>query len=240
MAQALHRFDMRLRLGSIRDTSASKRQAEAEAAVRKHTPTSPTAKTETESKAEEAANAKAKAAAEEAAKPRHYRIRPLSESKAIESGANFISETFLFLVAGGLIVYESWRSRRKESTRREGVEGRLAELEQSEKTAIEGLVALEKELLALKVKNGEASKSAPRILPRKVWEAEPEAEEHEVEESWWSRVMSYFPGQSQSPSPPVPATQPTQTTDSHPAPNLAAGRETSPAGNIQPTEPKRS
>ncbi|KAJ5114423.1 hypothetical protein NUU61_000182 [Penicillium alfredii] len=193
MAQALHRFDMRLRLGSLRDTAASQRQAAAEAEARKHKPTSPTVKTESASKAEEAANAKAKAAAEEASKPHKYRIRPLSESKAIESGANFISESFLFLVAGGLIVYESWRSRRKESTRREGVEGRLVELEQSEKTARESLVALEKELLQLRAKQGEQPKSTKRILPRQIWEDEPELQVQQVqEEGWVSRIASYF------------------------------------------------
>ena len=97
MAQALHRFDMRLRLGTVRDSTATQRQAAAEAEVKKHIPASPTVKTEAAAKAEESALAKAKTAAEEAAKPRHYRIRPLSESKAIESGANFISESFLFM-----------------------------------------------------------------------------------------------------------------------------------------------
>lgn len=106
MAQALHRFDMRLRLGSIRDTAASQKQAAAEAEARKHKPTVPTVKSASETKAAQEAEANAKAAAEEAAKPHHYRIRPLSESKAIESGANFISESFLFLVAGGLILFE--------------------------------------------------------------------------------------------------------------------------------------
>ncbi|KAJ5475216.1 hypothetical protein N7539_008282 [Penicillium diatomitis] len=192
MAQALHRFDMRLRLGNIRDTSAVRKQVQAEAEFKKHIPTSPTVKTEAATKAEEEAQAKAKAAAEEAAKPAHYRIRPLSESKAIESGANFISESFLFLVAGGLIVFESWRSRRKESTRREGVEDRLTELEQSERVAKEALVALEKELLSLKMKHGEVSK-ATHILPREVWEVVPEADEPVVSEAWWTRIVSLNP-----------------------------------------------
>lgn len=205
MAQALHKFDMRLRLGSIRDTTASQRQAAAEAAAKKHIPTSPTAKTEAETKAEEHALAKAKAAAEEAAKPHNYRIRPLTESKAIESGANFISESFLFLVAGGLIVFESWRSRRKESTRREGVEERLAELEQSEKTTKEALVALEKELLVLRA---EKSKSTHRILPRAIWEQVPELEEPATSQTWWSSVTSYF-SFSQESKTPEPTPQPT-------------------------------
>lgn len=57
------------------------------------------------------------------------RIRPLSEAKAIDTGANFISETFLFLVGGSLILFESWRSRRKENIRREDVAERLEKLE---------------------------------------------------------------------------------------------------------------
>ncbi|PYH90602.1 hypothetical protein BO71DRAFT_402073 [Aspergillus ellipticus CBS 707.79] len=194
MAQGLHQVDMRLRLGSIRDTAASQRRAAADAAVRKLKPASPTAKTEAEAKAEEAAIAKAKEAAEEAAKPAPKpHIRPLSESKAIESGATFISETFLFLVAGGLIVFESWRSRRKETTRREDVEARLAELEQSERAAREALLALEKELLQQKAKHGGLPKSSPRILPRAVWDVEPHEVKAPEEPGLLTWIASYLP-----------------------------------------------
>ncbi|KAE8384235.1 optic atrophy 3 protein-domain-containing protein [Aspergillus alliaceus] len=193
MAQALHRFDMRLRLGAVRDNAAAERRAAAEAAVRKHKPTSPTVKTEADAKAEEDAVAKAKAAAEEAAKPAPKpHIRPLSESKAIESGATFISETFLFMVAGGLIVFESWRSRRKENTRREDVEARLVELEKSEKATREALLAVEKELLAQKAKHSGLSKSSPRILPREVWDVEKEEAQPTEEQSWWTQITSYL------------------------------------------------
>ncbi|KAJ5193377.1 hypothetical protein N7449_009519 [Penicillium cf. viridicatum] len=211
MAQALHRFDMRLRLGSIRDTAASQRQAAAAAEARKHKPTIPTVRNAADTKAAEDAEAKAKAAAEEAAKPHHYRIRPLSESKAIESGANFISESFLFLVAGGLILFESWRSRNKESTRREGVEGRLADLEQSEQAAREALVALEKELLQLGAKHGELPKlSTKRILSPEIYEQPAESEMPEVPQGWLSRISSYISfGQSaETTTQSVPNTQP--------------------------------
>ncbi|KAJ5937636.1 hypothetical protein N7454_003978 [Penicillium verhagenii] len=243
MAQALHKFDMRLRIGSIRDNTASQRQAAAEAQAKKHIPTSPTAKTEAETKAEEHAIAKAKAAAEEAAKPHNYRIRPLTESKAIESGANFISESFLFLVAGGLIIFESWRSRRKESTRREGVEERLAELEQSEKMAREALVALEKELLALQVARGEKPKSTHRILPRAVWAQDPELEEPEVEQTWWSSVTSYFSfGQESSKTPQL--TLPPNTIPQTPATQdstvASSVDKTATSGQVQPSESKSS
>lgn len=49
------------------------------------------------------------------------KIRPLNDTKAIQNGANFLAESFVFSVAGGLIVYESWRSRRKEQARQESV-----------------------------------------------------------------------------------------------------------------------
>ncbi|KAL2009512.1 hypothetical protein VTN00DRAFT_5319 [Thermoascus crustaceus] len=198
-AQSLHRLDMRMRLGLLRDTAAAEKRAAkraAEAEAKKHQPTVPTVKTEAETKAEEAAAAKAKEAAMEAAKPAPPvpHIRPLSEAKAIDSGANFISEAFLFMVAGGLIVFESWRSRRKETSRREDVEGRLVELEQSEKAARRALVALEKELLELKSKTHEGnSKSDQRIIPREVWELEQKEEEEEARANGWrARLSSIF------------------------------------------------
>ncbi|KAJ5971392.1 uncharacterized protein N7479_001310 [Penicillium vulpinum] len=212
MAQALHRFDMRLRLGSLRDNAASQRRAAAEAEARKFKPSMPTVRNAAETKAAEEAEAKAKAAAEEAAKPHHYHIRPLSESKAIESGANFISETFLFMVAGGLILFESWRSRSKESTRREGVEGRLAELEQSEQAAREALVALEKELLQLRAKHGDLPKlSTKRILSPEIYEQAPEPETPIIAKGWLSRISSYITfGQSAAnTTESAPSTQPT-------------------------------
>lgn len=234
MAQALHRFDMRLRLGNIRDTSAAQRQATAEAEAKKHIPTSPTAKTAADAKAEEHAIAKAKAAAEEAAKPQKYRIRPLSESKAIESGANFISESFLFLVAGGLIVFESWRSRRKESTRREGVEDRLIELEESERTAREALVALEKELLALKAQREEQSKPLLRILPKKVWETRSEPKDTPVEESWWSSIVSYLPLGQDTSKAPSSTSQPASTpSDQTSAPKKQPEADKEPANSSE-------
>ena len=193
MAQSLHRMDMRLRLGLLRDTTTAERRATAEAAARKHKPTSPTVKTEADTKAEQEAIAKAQAAAEAADRPAPKpHIRPLSESKAIESGATFLSEAFLFVVAGGLIVFESWRSRRKETTRREDVESRLIELEESEKAARRGLAALEKELLQLKAKDDKLLKWPSRILPRDVWEVEEKEEAQEDQgENWLTRIGSY-------------------------------------------------
>ncbi|KAL5528906.1 hypothetical protein ACEPAG_4880 [Sanghuangporus baumii] len=55
-------------------------------------------------------------------------IRPLSEARAIDSGANAIAEGFLFSVAAALILGESWRSSRSLAKRREVVDERIEEL----------------------------------------------------------------------------------------------------------------
>jgi optic atrophy 3 protein len=130
---------MRLRLGLLQDPAVIERQVAkelAEAEAKRKKAQIPTVKTEAQTIRDDAARAKEKEDLTEKAKAaRKPRIRPLSEAKAIESGATFISESFLFLVAGGIIVFESWRSKRKENTRREDVSERLQSLE----SKIEGL-----------------------------------------------------------------------------------------------------
>ncbi|KII89453.1 hypothetical protein PLICRDRAFT_109425 [Plicaturopsis crispa FD-325 SS-3] len=55
-------------------------------------------------------------------------IRPLSETRAIENGANALAEGFMFTVAAGLILGETWRSSRNQSKRRDDVDDQLEEL----------------------------------------------------------------------------------------------------------------
>jgi hypothetical protein len=57
------------------------------------------------------------------------KIRPLSDARAIELGANFFSEAFIFMVAVGLILLENWRSSRKSSQRRDEISERIEALE---------------------------------------------------------------------------------------------------------------
>ncbi|CUS11059.1 unnamed protein product [Tuber aestivum] len=148
IAQQIHRIDMRLRLGILRDSAAiekadqaerewykkeaAKRLKEREAkhpaatsAASSNLPLPPRSVLHHFTSGEAAA---ARAGKEVSKKP--PRIRPLSENKAIENGANFISEFFLFSVAGGLILFEQIRSRRKEASRRDMVTDRLEELEE--------------------------------------------------------------------------------------------------------------
>ncbi|KAI0806718.1 OPA3-domain-containing protein [Fomes fomentarius] len=58
-------------------------------------------------------------------------VRPLSETRAIENGANALAEGFLFTVAVGLILGEAWRSSRSTTKRRDAVDDQLEELKES-------------------------------------------------------------------------------------------------------------
>jgi len=193
-AQTLHRIDMRWRIGLLQDAAAVERQVAKDAAAdaaKKHKHTIPTVKTEAQMKAAEEAAAKEAKEASEPPKPRPKpKIRPLSEAKAIESGATFISETFLFTVAASLIVFESWRSGRKESKRRDDVAGRINDLEESEKAARKALVELEREVLRLraKEKNGKPN-AAIRILPPEIYEEQDDQTEKKPG-GWFSRIAS--------------------------------------------------
>ncbi|CAK4030850.1 Hypothetical predicted protein [Lecanosticta acicola] len=134
-AQRVHRFDMRMRLGILHDPEAQQRMHEREqraAEEKKRRAETPTVRSEAEQKAYD--EQKAKASSEEGSekkedKPHKVKIRPLSESRAIELGANFFSEAFIFGVAVGVLLFENWRSRRKESARRDEVAERLEQLE---------------------------------------------------------------------------------------------------------------
>ncbi|KAK4565492.1 hypothetical protein LTR86_004109 [Recurvomyces mirabilis] len=135
-AQFVHRIDMRMRLGILHDADAQQRLHEREqkaADERKRKAEAPTVRTEVDQKQHEEDKAQGKDEITEAKKKKEdvgkVKIRPLSEAKAIELGANFFSEAFIFAVAAGLLVWDSWRSRKKESARRDDVAERLGELE---------------------------------------------------------------------------------------------------------------
>lgn len=169
---------MRLRLGLLQDTKSIEKQVAREAAeahAKKHKLEIPTVKTEAQTQADEAAAIRAKEKGFDKVKAPAIlkpKIRPLSESKAIDSGATFVSEGFLFLVGISLILFENWRSRRKENTRREDVADRISELEESERSSRKVLVELEKEILRLRARNGTESQPGQRILPKHFWEPE--------------------------------------------------------------------
>jgi optic atrophy 3 protein len=189
---------MRWRIGLLQDAAAIEKQSQRELAreaAKRHKHEIPTVKTEAQTKADEEAAAKAAKEPAEAAKPKKEpRIRPLSEAKAIESGANFISETFLFGVAASLIFFESWRSRKKETARRDDVADRLNDLEESEAAARKALVELEQELLHLRAKHNPENKK--RILPKEVYE--PREDDEEPRRGWLTRLSSLISRQTEN------------------------------------------
>jgi hypothetical protein len=124
---------MRMRLGLLQDPAVIDRQIKKElqaAEAARQKAATPTVKTEAEMIAEEELTEKEKEAirkkAEERTKPR---IRPLSEQKAIEMGANFAAETFIFAVGIGVIVFEQWRQRRKARNARDDIREDLEEMQ---------------------------------------------------------------------------------------------------------------
>jgi len=123
---------MRMRLGLLQDPAVIERQVAkevAEAEARRRRSQAPTVKTEAETKAEQAMSAKEKEAIKKKTEAAHKpRIRPLSEAKAIETGANFVSETFIFMVGISVIVFEQWRQRRKQQSQRSELEVQLESL----------------------------------------------------------------------------------------------------------------
>ncbi|KAK4048710.1 hypothetical protein OIO90_005703 [Microbotryomycetes sp. JL221] len=74
--------------------------------------------------------------------PKH--IRPLNDARAIDAGANLISESFLFAFAAAIILAESWRSRRKEQNRRDAVLDKI-EMNQQEIVELKQLLNDEKQ-----------------------------------------------------------------------------------------------
>ena len=154
---------MRMRLGLLQDQEVIDRQIkkEAEAAeARRRSAEAPTVMTEAQMKEHEKMTKEEKKKIKESHKPR---IRPLSENKAIEAGANFVSEAFIFAVGAAIILFESWRSGRKEKGRRNEVAERLDALQEE----VEKISNLEAEILRLRAENEEMSKkSSTKLVER--------------------------------------------------------------------------
>ncbi|EWC45266.1 hypothetical protein DRE_05993 [Drechslerella stenobrocha 248] len=213
LAQAVHRTDMRIRLGLLRDSSAIAKAEEEEerrkagekekekgtresiakmaADALKGDKSAPTTKTSGSGPGSSAPTPPPSPSSESsshhlkthAPKKRHAtpHIRPLSDTKAIERGANFISEAFLFSVAGGLILYEAVRSRKKEMNRRDVVAERLQNLEQEDEIWRRKVEMLERRLDAAGIKQ------VPALLP-----AEPQQGPPLQPRGWMAKIWATF------------------------------------------------
>ncbi|KAF4555703.1 OPA3-like protein [Elsinoe fawcettii] len=156
-AQGLHKVDMRMRLGILHDSAAQERmhaREAAEQAKKKADAETPIVRTEAQQKKyeeEQKAKSEGKDTSQEHKEEKKVkpRIRPLSETRAIELGANFVSEAFIFAVAAGLLFFERWWSRQKEAAKDEHVVERIAALEEQ----AEKFGQLEREILRLRGQN---------------------------------------------------------------------------------------
>lgn len=123
-----------MRLGILHDAEAQQRMHEREqraAEEKRKKEEAPTVRTAEEQKKYDERKAKEGQDEKDGKKQssNKVKIRPLSDARAIELGANFFSEAFIFMVAVGLILLENWRSSRKSSQRRDEVSERLEALE---------------------------------------------------------------------------------------------------------------
>ena len=227
---------MRFRLGLLQDTAAIEKQIAKDAAEAKKQKTEPpTVKTEAQMKADEASGAKEKESIEKAPKKK-IKIRPLSEAKAIDLGANFVSESFLFVVGVGLIVFEQWRRSRQEKKGREDVADRLNELEERDKSKDkyygEALSVLEKEVVRLRGKGSVLPGSSARILPEKPAVLQDTVvEEDEKPKGWLTWIQSRTIGSNDG----LAKEQEAEETGK---PSQSNGAETSTAS--QPSQPSPS
>ncbi|EJD06200.1 OPA3-domain-containing protein [Fomitiporia mediterranea MF3/22] len=71
-------------------------------------------------------------------------IRPLSEARAIDQGADAIAEGFLFSVAALLILGETYRSSRSQAKRRDVIDDKIEDLNNRIEGLSEGVKALER------------------------------------------------------------------------------------------------
>lgn len=128
---------MRMRLGILHDPEAQQRMHEREqraADEKKRKAEAPTVRTELEQKKHDEQKPRQGQDGESGSEvkkeeKKKVKIRPLSDARAIELGANFFSEAFIFMVAVGLLLAENYRSRIKESARRDDVAERLEAME---------------------------------------------------------------------------------------------------------------
>ena len=178
---------MRFRLGLLQDTAAIEKQIAKDAAEAKKPPT---VKTEAQTKLDEARAKDIEKGNEPKKKPK---IRPLSEAKAIDLGANFVSETFLLAVGIALILFENARKGRQEANRREDVADQIEELQKENKLLRKGLIEVDKDLTTQRGKSGISPGNNHSVLPKELHTIEEEDDEDDRAKSrgWlpWARGL---------------------------------------------------
>ena len=191
---------MRFRLGLLQDTATIEKQIAKDAAEAKKPPT---VKTEAQTKADEA-RAKEPDKPKEKKKPK---IRPLTEAKAIDLGANFVSETFLLAVGIALVLFENARKGRQETIRREDVADQIEELQRMNQLQRKSLLEVDKELMALHAKSGTSPGKNHSLILKELREMEGEVEQEEETRGrgWGSWIQGLFRSKESEADSPQPA-----------------------------------
>lgn len=157
--QIIHQLNMRLSVALLRNPDAEQKAKEKAEA--------PTVKTEEQIKKEEELRAKYGTTPREShpskEAPRSVwkrKFRPLPEAKAVDLFADVIGDAFILGVAGGLIVYEYWKSTQKPDKNKgmieelqkhmEEMRRREEELEEAERRQRERVEMLEEALRAFR------------------------------------------------------------------------------------------
>jgi optic atrophy 3 protein len=157
----MHQINMRMAVTLLRDAAAEKRAKEKAEA--------PTVKTEEQMRHDEAMKeknaAKEKAEKKEASKSIwRRRFRPLPENKAVDLFADVIGDSFILLIASGLILYEYIRAKGKPDVNAEKIaelseklkelDQREIELEEAEKARQKRVETLEQALEEMRKASG--------------------------------------------------------------------------------------
>ncbi|KAH8792652.1 optic atrophy 3-like protein [Hyaloscypha finlandica] len=159
--QTMHQINMRMAVTLLRDAAAERRAKEKAEA--------PTVKTEEQMRHDEAMKeknaAKEKAEKKEASKSIwRRRFRPLPENKAVDLFADVIGDSFILLIASGLILYEYIRAKGKPDVNAEKIaelneklkelDQREIELEEAEKARQKRVETLEQALEEMRKASG--------------------------------------------------------------------------------------
>ncbi|KAG1749431.1 optic atrophy 3 protein-domain-containing protein [Suillus lakei] len=99
--------------------------------------------------------------------PARLHVKPLSETRAIENGANALAEGFLFSVAALLIIGETWRSSRSQSKQRGDVNERIEELSANVTSLTERLERIQESLGDVeseRARNNELARIVERVV----------------------------------------------------------------------------
>ena len=95
--------------------------------------------------------------------------KPLSEERAVELGSEILGETFLYSIAAGYIVYEYWRSVKKEQKKQDDQNHHISELESRATRLEEQMAGLQKTLESLRTELHTQLDTSKSQTPAKSW-----------------------------------------------------------------------